>query len=153
MALIWQNPNTDPAYYKCYALKHLQPRLQSWCPVHLFFPVSFFPAPQRKYFLGADTRGQNNKHKQGEAERCWIHFHGTYHCCRGESKANDVDTKGCMCLGGWAQRVFFFYIFCYFDICLAALPVAIQASCLHVYIQLSAFCLNVIRAFYCFLTP
>lgn len=42
MALIWQNPNTDPAYYKCYALKHLQPRLQPWCPMHLFFPVSFF---------------------------------------------------------------------------------------------------------------
>lgn len=32
------------------------------------------------------TQGQNNKHRQGEAGRCWIHFHGTYHGCREASK-------------------------------------------------------------------
>lgn len=40
MALIWQNPNTDPAYYKCYALKHLQPRLQSVPRAFVFLRLS-----------------------------------------------------------------------------------------------------------------
>lgn len=69
MALIWQNHNTDPAHYKCYALKHLHPRLQCCAPCICVSP-SFFQRHREKYFLGTDPQGQNNKHKQGEAGRC-----------------------------------------------------------------------------------
>lgn len=49
--------------------------------------LSFFWCHRGKYFLRHGyTQGQNNKHKQGEAKRCWIHFHSTYHHYRGASK-------------------------------------------------------------------
>lgn len=69
MALIWQNRNTDPACYKCYALKHVHLRLQLRAPC-ICVSLSFFWHRRKKYFLGTDTRGQNNKHKQGEAGIC-----------------------------------------------------------------------------------
>lgn len=70
MALIWRNPNTDPAYYKCCALKHLQPSLQ-W-PVHSL-PSVFLPASQRKvFFAGTDLLKARTisigKEKRGDVE-------------------------------------------------------------------------------------
>lgn len=39
------------------------------------------------FFRHRCTQGQNNKHRQGEAGRCWIQFHATYHHCREAGKS------------------------------------------------------------------
>lgn len=55
MALIWQNRSKDPAYYKCYALKHVHPRLQFCAPCICVPSVFLFSTTVEKYFLGTDT--------------------------------------------------------------------------------------------------
>lgn len=62
------------------------PQITVLCPMHLCFSIFFSPPRRKKYFLCTDTQGQNNKHKQGEAGRCWIHFHAAYHQCGGASR-------------------------------------------------------------------
>lgn len=115
MALIWQNPNTDSAYYKCYALKHLQPRLQSWCPVHLFFPVSFFQR-HRESISQAQIREARTISISKEKRRD-VEFISMVPITAAEERARQMMwMQKDVC--AWAQRVGF-YIFCYFDICLA----------------------------------
>lgn len=73
------------------------------------FPLSFSRYHKERYFFRHRcTQGQNNKHRQGEAGRCWIHFHGTYHHCREAGKL-------CV-LGRLNTRKSIFYFF-HFVVC------------------------------------
>lgn len=110
----------------------------SSAPRAFVFPSVFlFSTTVEKYFLGTDTRGQNNKHKQGEAEGCWIHFHGTYHHCR-------EACRWCWCKGMYAlrrlsRRVFsllLLLLLCYLSRYITRGNLGIQP---HVYIRLNAY--------------
>lgn len=96
------------------------------------------------------TQGQNNKHRQGEAGRCWIHFHGTYHCCRGASK---------LCVLGRlnTKRYFLFLpVFLFFLVYIPSNSARILSPCLH-WIKFSVFqdykSLNSLFCFFFFLLP
>lgn len=148
MALIWRTtPPTPPPPPPTQILHIMSATLWSvykpdYSPVapRICFSLCLSSSATEKVSLmGTDAPGQNNKREQGEAERCWIHFHGTYHCCRGARQMMWMQRDVCACeveRGGW---VVFFLIVCLLfliffpcsDICLAAWPEAIPASCLH----------------------
>lgn len=89
------------------------------------------------------TQGQNNKHRQGEAGRCWIHFHGTYHGCREASK---------LCVLGRlnTERQFLFVPFC----CLLSVwPVTMFKSCLLAYTASNHRWFRIIKAFHLSFCP
>lgn len=97
MALIWQNPNTDPAYYKCYALKHLQPRLQFCARAFVFLRLS--SSATEKSISQAQIREARTINISKEKQRD-VEFISMVPITAAEELANDVDAKGCMCLGG-----------------------------------------------------
>lgn len=66
--------------------------------LHICFSLCLSSSTTEKVSLmGMNPPGQNNKRKQGEEERCWIHFHGTYHCCRGARQMMCMQRDVCAC--------------------------------------------------------